>query len=152
MLELLWLGVWLRALWRSIDVRERWAIAAAMCAGYLLVADTAAALATDVGDRNPFAFFNLALLGPGAGPMRAPGPLPLPALLLTYPLALRGLRCLVCGLACARYLRRSADLHPLLARTAVLESIAMPFAALATIDGVEAIVLGFGLAMTMNGW
>ena len=97
--------------------------------------------------RPVYSVFNEFLLGPGSAAVRAPGLLPLPELLLQYPLALRGLRIALCTAASWRCLNESSQLNPLLPRAYALDDIALPFAGAGVLDTLEGIVLIFAMQL-----
>jgi hypothetical protein len=140
-LELLLLVVLLTGLMRAGHAGHAWALLGGAAALYLLLADTLSVAAVDSTARPLFAAFNHVVIGPGTSAFRAPGALPLPALLLSHPLWLRGLRSLLSGAVASRCLHESSKLNPLVPRSYELDGIAMPFFGAGFIDAAEGVVL-----------
>jgi hypothetical protein len=144
-LELLLLVVLLTGLMRAGHAGHAWAVLGGAAALYLLLADTLSVVAVDSAARPLLSAFNDIFIGPGTAASRAPGALPLPALLLGHPLWLRGLRSLLSATVAGRCLHESGKLNPLMPRSYELDGIAMPFAGAGVIDAAEAVVLFLAL-------
>jgi hypothetical protein len=125
---------------RAVRLRHAVAIAGAALVGYLIAADLLGAFAVRQPG-NPFSPFVSMMLGPCAWPLRTSAALPLPALLIQQPLALRTARALVCSLITVLCLKQSNAQNPLLPRAAALDAIALPFAGVAVVDALETIIL-----------
>jgi hypothetical protein len=146
-LELLLLVVLLTGMMRAGHAGHGWALIGGAAVLYLLLADTLSVAAVDSVVHAPLAAFNDVFIGPGTAAQRAPGALPLPALLLRHPLWLRGLRSLLSGAVATRCMQESAKLNPLVPRSYELDGIAMPFAGAGIIDALEGLVLFVALKL-----
>jgi hypothetical protein len=146
-LELLLAAALLIGLVRAGRARHRWALVCGAVAFYLLAADTLSVVAASGAPRSVYSLFNDLFLGPGSSLDRAPAWLPLPALLVRYPLVLRALRIVLCAAASWRCSSESSQLNPLLPRAYALDGVALPFAGAAVLDTVEGIVVIFALLL-----
>lgn len=150
MLELGLFATLVLALVRALRMRHRWALIGGSAALYLLLADTLCVIAARDVPRAIYSVFNELFLGPGTSAARAPGLLPLPALLIAQPLWLRGARIALCAAGSWRCLHESSQLNPLLPRAYALDAIGLPLAGAAVLDALATIVLLFALHMTAN--
>jgi hypothetical protein len=151
MLELLlWLAV-IVALRRATRARHLHAAVCGALLGYLLLADTLSSWAVSRPHNQLFDFFGYVFLGPLSARDRAASLLPLPALGLSYPLAVRAVRIATSSFAAWRCLRESALLNPLLPRAYALDGIAFAFTGAAVVDALEGVLLLWALVLAFSG-
>jgi len=146
-LELLLLAALLLGLARAARAQHRWALVCGAAALYLLIADTLAVLAARDGPRPLYSLFTDLFLGPGSSLERTAALLPLPGLLVRYPLLLRAVRIALSSAASWRCLSESSRLNPLLPRAYQLDGVALPLAGAAVLDSAEGILLVFALLL-----